>query len=274
MKAGIELNFSTLMTVLSPRKKDAYKGDFGCVVVVGGNAGMVGAPILAAQACYRVGAGRVKVVTRPEYAFMATMICPEIQSFGVATAEQLEPIIEKATVLVVGPGLGQDAWANAIAQELLQSNLPTLVDADALHLLAAQPHRRDNWILTPHLGEAAALLYTTTLALKSQQQEAVISMQAQYGGVAVLKGAPTWIAVPNGKTPFFCAQGNPGMATAGMGDVLSGVIAGLLAQGVSLEAAAKLGVVLHAKAGDSAAKQGARGMIASDLFPYLRKWVS
>jgi len=112
------------------------------------------------------------------------------------------------------------------------------------------------------------------LALKSQQQEAVISMQAQYGGVAVLKGAPTWIAVPNGKTPFFCAQGNPGMATAGMGDVLSGVIAGLLAQGVSLEAAAKLGVVLHAKAGDSAAKQGARGMIASDLFPYLRKWVS
>lgn len=270
-----KLNFSKLLAQLPKRQKDAHKGNFGHVIVIGGNHGMAGAPVLAAQACYRVGAGLVKVLTRPDYKMLATSLCPEVQTEGVTTEDQLKQALEKATVVIMGPGLGQDEWAVMLLQTLLlHCTLPMVVDADALRLLVRFPQARDNWVLTPHLGEAAALLKSCPIALKSKREEAVMSIQSRYGGVAVLKGHHTLVSTVQERTPHFCAQGNPGMATAGMGDVLSGVIGGLIAQGMDVSKAAQLGVVLHAKAGDSVAKAGERGLIASDLFPYLRKWVN
>ncbi|MBI5448667.1 MAG: NAD(P)H-hydrate dehydratase [Gammaproteobacteria bacterium] len=270
-----KLNFSKLMALFPARKKDIHKGECGNVVIIGGNEGMAGAPVLAAQAAYRVGAGRVIVATRAVHKMMATLMCPEVQTEGVEEASQLKRILEKATVVAVGPGLGQDEWAVPLLQTLLLDfNLPLVVDADALRLLVRFPQTRDNWVLTPHLGEAAALLKSCPIALKAKREEAVMSIQSQYGGTVILKGHHTLVSSAKARTPMYCAQGNPGMASAGMGDVLTGVIVGLMAQGLENDVAAALGVVLHAKAGDSAAKLGERGLMASDLLPHLRDWVN
>ena len=263
------LNFSKLIKYLPPRNKQAHKGDFGYVVVIGGNKSMVGAPILAAQAAYRVGAGIVKVLTHPDHAVLPSLVCPEIQAEGIESVGKLNRALARASVIVLGPGLGQDKWAKMLFQAVLRNTLPLVIDADALRLLAQTKQVRDNWVLTPHAGEAEALLGLSVLKINAEREKAALALQACYGGVVVLKGYPSLIA---NKDLSYCAQGNPGMATAGMGDVLSGVIGGLLAQGLTPVLAAQLGVVLHAKAGDSAAKLGGeRGMIASDLFPFLRR---
>ncbi len=147
-----------------------------------------------------------------------------------------------------------------------------MVDADALNLLAADPSESDRWVLTPHPGEAARLLRCDTETIQSDRYAAAASLQQRYGGVCVLKGAGTLVA--SSKRVAVCSTGNPGMASGGMGDVLTGVIAGLLAQGLSFVDASELGVWIHGAAGDSAAAQGERGMLASDLFPHLRHWVN
>ena len=145
-----------------------------------------------------------------------------------------------------------------------------VVDADALNLLAVEPAHRDNWILTPHAGEAARLLGQTVEQVQADRIAAAVALQQKYGGVVVLKGAGTLVVNATGDIAI-CSQGNPGMASGGMGDVLTGVIASLLAQGCDLTEAAQQGVCLHAHAADLAAQDGQRGLLASDIFPYLRR---
>ncbi len=199
---------------------------------------------------------------------------PEALIYGIAEAEDLSPLIAKTTVCIIGPGLGEDQWAQALFKEVIVSQLPMIIDASALRLLAQNPQHDDNWILTPHPGEAASLLNCSTRDIQRDRHQAAISLQQNYGGNIVLKGVGSLVCTDDGET-YLCNAGNPGMASAGMGDVLSGVIAGLLAQGLVLAEAAKLGVWLHATAADAAAKTlGERGLLASDLMSYLHRQVN
>jgi NAD(P)H-hydrate epimerase len=256
---------------LKPRPRDSHKGSWGHVLIVGGDDGFAGAVRLSAEAALRVGAGLVSVATRPEHRI--NLARPEIMCHGIKNDKALTLLLSKATVVVIGPGLGQSGWAKKMLGCVFQAKKPLIVDADALNGLAKKPIHYTDWVLTPHPGEAARLLNTTPAAIQSDRVAAVIALQKKYGGVSVLKGAGTLVAMANA-VPDLCQAGNPGMGTGGMGDVLSGVIGGLAAQGIPLFAAAKLGVVVHAKAGDLAAQEGERGMIASDLFPYLRRVVN
>jgi NAD(P)H-hydrate epimerase len=173
-------------------------------------------------------------------------------------------MIERADVVAIGPGLGRDQWARSLYQAVLESVRPLILDADALNLLAENPRRRDNWILTPHPGEAARLLDTKTSNVQSDRLAALRQLSDRFGGVVVLKGAGTLIGCST-EIPALCDRGNPGMATAGMGDVLTGILAALLAQIADPWTAARAAVLAHATAGDDAARNGERGLIASDL---------
>lgn len=271
--SGHRIQLDDFIHLLPLRPRDAHKGDFGHVLVVGGNQGMSGAVRMAAESAARVGSGLISVATRPEHAALVNMACPELMSHAVQHRRDLLPLLQKATVIAVGPGLGQDAWAQDMLTAVLACDLPLVVDADALNLLAQEPSYSDHWIMTPHPGEAARLLHSTALEVQADRFAAATRLQASFGGVCVLKGAGTLVAT--GKDiPAVCDAGNPGMASGGMGDVLTGVIAGLLAQGLSTGDAAQLGVCLHANAADRAAEQGERGLLASDLLPHLRELVN
>lgn len=255
---------------LAPRPRNWHKGLSGHVLVIGGDLGFSGAPRMAAEAALRVGAGLVSVATRPENAVVMNVDCPEIMCHGVLTPEELQPLVEKADVMVVGPGLGQSNWSKWLFNTIIQSTQPLIVDADGLNLLSQTDQVNDNWILTPHPGEAARLLGQSAETVQEDRLDAIKTINKRYGGVCVLKGAGSLIVAPH-SLPAICDKGNPGMATAGMGDILSGVIAGLVSQGVPLGDAAKLGVCMHATAGDLAAKEGERGMVAMDLMPFLKR---
>lgn len=268
------LAWSELKTQFHMREKSAYKGDFGHVLMVGGDHGMGGAVRLAGEAALRVGAGLVSVATRAEHRSLICASRPEIMCHAVKNAAELTVLMQKATVIVMGPGLGQSEWSRELFDFVLQTEKPLVVDADALNLLSEVPQKNPHWILTPHSGEAARLLHCNVTEVQSNRLASVKKLADQYDGVAVLKGAGTLIQFGDA-LPFRCDAGNPGMASGGMGDVLTGVISGLVAQHFSLFDAAKTGVLLHALAGDDAAKEcGERGIVASDLFFYLRKWVN
>ncbi|MFC3908790.1 NAD(P)H-hydrate dehydratase [Legionella dresdenensis] len=259
---------------LQPRKRNCHKGDFGHVLIIGGGPGMPGAVCLAANAALRTGAGLVSIATIEAHANHIVPGLPEAIIHGLTDASQILPLLEKATVCVLGPGLGIDQWAIDLFSQVISCQLPMVIDASALRLLAGMPQHDDNWVLTPHPGEAASLLSCATQDIQSDRYAAAAEIQHRYGGNVVLKGAGTLIACDDDSL-HVCTIGNPGMASAGMGDVLSGVIAGLIAQGMQLNQAAKLGVWLHARAGDLAShKGGERGLIASDLMPYLRTLVN
>ena len=255
---------------LKPRPRDWHKGLSGHVLVIGGDQGFSGASLMAAEAALRVGAGLVSVATHPESAPMMNVSCPEIMCHPVHAPADMEPLLKRADMIVLGPGLGQSEWGRSLFEALKNVILPMVVDADALNWLSALPRLNDNWILTPHPGEASRLLHTTTAAISANRLMSAQTIQKEYGGVVVLKGAGTIITTAHA-LPAICDRGNPGMSSAGMGDILSGVIGGLVAQRVPLFDAAKLGVYLHASAGDMAAREGERGTIATDLLPYLRQ---
>jgi NAD(P)H-hydrate epimerase len=180
-------------------------------------------------------------------------------------------------VLAIGPGLGTGTWAQRLWAVALSAGLPTVADADALNLLASNPVKLPpGWIITPHPGEAARLLGIDTAAVQGDRLGAARVLHARYGAVTVLKGAGTLVAsgAGGGAELAICERGNPGMATAGMGDVLTGVIAALRAQCGDGVQAARIGVLVHALAGDSAAQTGQRGLIASDVIAELRGWVN
>lgn len=268
-------------TYLPKRPRNSHKGDYGHVLVVGGNHGMAGAVMIAAQAALRVGAGLVSCATQPDHVSAVVARCPEVMAHGVTSKQAVEQL--RASVVVIGPGLGQKAWSEQLlyailAPDSLFTGQPFVVDADALTLLSQQKIIRkpycDHWILTPHPGEAACLLGCSSADIQNDRFAAVTEIQRRYGGVTILKGAGTLVA--DGKSvPALCPYGNPGMAAAGMGDCLSGVLGALLAQGLSVAQAARLGVCLHSRAGDLAAQQGGeRGTCATDLLPFLRQLVN
>ena len=258
---------------LPRRRRDAHKGDFGHVLVVGGDQGMGGAPRLAAEAALRCGAGLVSIATHRTHVDACLASLPEAMVHGVETPDDLEPLLARASVVAIGPGLGQSEWGEGLLGRVLATSLPLVVDADALNILAKSPKKRGNWILTPHPGEAGRLWGTDTAAVQHDRYAAVENLARRFGAVTVLKGAGSLIAV-DGETTAVCTAGNPGMAAPGMGDVLTGVIAALVAQGLLLADAARMGVYVHASAGDLAARQGERGLMARDLMEPLRRLVN
>lgn len=257
--------------VLPPRPRSAHKGDFGHVLIIGGDMGMAGAVYMAGSGALRVGAGLVSIATRRAYVSSLVSGRPELMCHGVEAPEELEPLLEKATVVAIGPGLGRAPWAQGLLAKALQSRQPLVVDADGLNLLAEEPVARGNWILTPHPGEAARLLGSNAAAVQTDRFMAVRALAGRYGGTIVLKGAGTLVVSAERHAVGVCPLGNPGMASGGMGDILTGVIAGILAQTGDLKAAARVGVWLHAWAADCAAEQGERGMSAMDLLPFIRE---
>lgn len=260
-----------VLQALPRRARISHKGQQGHVVVVGGGIGMAGAVRLAGEACLRVGAGLVTVATRPEHAAVLVAGRPELMCRGIMSAAELQPLLARADVIAIGPGLGQDAWAREVFSAVMNCTQPLIVDADALNLLAQDPALRRthaNWVLTPHPGEAARLLGTDTAHVQNARLQAVQDLCERYGGTVVLKGAGTLVMTKN-ELPAICDRGNPGMAAPGMGDVLTGVIAGIAAQCGNVWLAAQAGVRVHAVAGDHAARQGERGILAGDLFAHL-----
>jgi NAD(P)H-hydrate epimerase len=255
-----------IQAALPRRRRAANKGDFGRVLIVGSGSGMPGAARLAGEACLRVGAGLTTVAVAPENVAAIAAGRPELICVGVADeAEALATAIERADVIAVGPGLGRSPWARAALDAVLGSGKPLVVDADALNLLAeSRADARAHWILTPHPGEAGRLLNTSAQEIQKDRLRALGQLIERFGGIIVLKGAGTLVGAP-GRTPGLCERGNPGMATAGTGDVLTGAIAGILAQCQDPWAAARVGVLVHALAGDAAARGGERGVLASDL---------
>ena len=243
---------------MGPREINSHKGTYGRLLCIGGNRGTAGAIRLASEAALRSGAGR-----------------PEL----MVTDFNLEDALAWATCVVIGPGLGQDEWAESAFETTMKhcqsQNKPVVIDADALNLLCQQStaYTLSDSILTPHAGEAARLLGVSIDDVESDRFNYARQCSQRYHAVCVLKGAGTLI--DNEKKTWVCRHGNPGMATAGSGDVLSGILGALLAQGVETDIAAKYGVVLHAKAGDDIAQlYGQRGMIASDLFDAVRALIN
>ena len=266
-----ELIDDSIAGLLAPRRNNVNKSDFGHVLAIGGNAGMGGAIRLCGEAALRCGAGLVSVATRAANMSALNAARPELMACGIDDdALALAPLLQRATVIAVGPGLGQDAWGRMLFHAALGAGKPLVIDADALNLLAQQPRTLSMpCVLTPHPGEAARLLGCDTAMIQHDRFAAARALAARHAAVVVLKGAGTVIADSHGRIAA-CPWGNPGMASGGMGDLLTGVVAALLAQGLSSWDAARLAVALHARAGDVAAGVEQRGLLASDLFAPLR----
>lgn len=276
------LFYDTLKLLLQPRARDSHKGDYGHVLVVGGDHGMGGAVLMAGAAAARGGAGLTSIATRAEHVPPLIAQRPELLARGVASAADLNELLERATVLVLGPGLGQSPWSYECLKQALEigarRGLPAVLDADALNWLAKDSSLfpqglYGKCLLTPHAGEAARLLGLSRADVSQDRAGAVMALQQKFGGAALLKGAGTLICYPQGERiqVAACGHGNPGMASGGMGDVLSGLLGALLAQGFSLADSARLGVCIHSKAADLAAEAGGqRGLLATDLLPHIR----
>jgi NAD(P)H-hydrate epimerase len=257
--------------LLPARRPGMHKGDCGHVLVVGGAPGTSGAAHLTATAALRAGAGRVTLVTHPEHAAWANLGRPELMVQPAANGAELFPLLERADVVAIGPGLGQGAWGRSLWLAAADWDGPLVVDADALNLLAQAPRRRDHWVLTPHPGEASRLLGEDSAAINADRLAAVRALAKRFGGVALLKGAGTLVAAAPDAPAACLTGGHPGMATAGMGDALTGIIAALLGQGLPLRAAAVAGGAWHVAAARSAADRlgGERGMLAGDVIEAL-----
>ena len=250
------------------RRQASHKGTYGHVVIIGGNVGMFGAASLSAQAALRGGAGLVTALIRKgsaaaHYFPLAEIMCRELETSGID-----ESLQQRASVIAIGPGLGQNDWAKGMLDAAINSHKPLVLDADALNLLAEAPRYYDNWVLTPHPQEAARLLNCTTADIQNDRFSAAQLIANKYGGVCVLKGNGS--IIHNGKRSYLINAGNPGMATAGSGDVLTGVVVALMSQLDDAFTAASYGAWIHAQAGDKAAKKGMNAMIASDIIAELQ----
>ena len=266
--SAVRIDEAAVAELLPPRRRTAHKGQSGSVLVIGGNIGMPGAARMTGEAALRAGAGLVTIATRHENVAAIVGARPELMCRGITSADELTTLISRADVVALGPGLGQDEWAQTMFKTVLANDRRAVIDADALHLLAQSPHTNAHWILTPHPGEAARLLGKTAAEIQRDRLGAAREIASRYGGTVVLKGAGTLVVGEEG-WPAICDRGNPGMASPGMGDVLTGVIAGIVAQSADLTAAARVGVLVHALAGDMAARRGERGLLATDLFAHL-----
>ncbi|MBN8429866.1 NAD(P)H-hydrate dehydratase [Microbulbifer salipaludis] len=260
---------------LLPRPVDSYKNQFGHVLVVGGDHGFGGAALMAAEATARAGAGLISLASRPEHVAAVLTRCPEVMAHPVVSGQELEPLLEAPDVIAVGPGLGKSPWSEQLLARAGRARAKLVLDADALNILAGgrvlAGVQRDDWVLTPHVGEAARLLGVSTTEVSADRVAAAKAIQQKFSGVVILKGSGTLIAHSEGVE--LINSGNPGMASGGMGDLLTGVIAALLGQGMAPPAAARLAVWLHGEAGNRAAQDGQRGLLATDLLPHIRALV-
>lgn len=270
--AALLLQPGFLATALPARPRSAHKGHNGHLLCIGGATGMGGAILLCAEAALRCGAGLVSVATQSANVPALLSRRPEAMSLAVDAPGELQPLLSRASVVAIGPGLGRDAWGRALFEAAAGCGKPRVLDADALFHLAPAPHALgDDVVLTPHPGEAARLQGDDGSAPPHDRFALAAELAARYRCNVVLKGAGSIVAAP-GEIPRVIAAGNPGMASGGMGDVLTGTIAALRAQGLGAFDAACIGTLLHACAGDMAARDGGeRGLLASDLMPCLRR---
>lgn len=282
-----QLDYETLLRDFPQRRGNSHKNSFGNLLLVGGDQGMSGAILMSAVAAMRTGAGVVTIATHPAHAGFLGAMHPELMVRGIDEATALDALVDKASCMVIGPGLGRSDWSKQLFLRAIDADLPMVIDADGLNWLSHLSNTRrhdNNWVLTPHPGEASRLLQGAVDASDDYQSlnlpnvqfdrfSTVKELQKIYGGHVLLKGQGTLICHDH-KT-CLCPYGNPGMSTAGMGDVLSGVIGGLVAQGCSLTLATNLGAVVHSKAGDAcAAQSGQRGLMATDLYPEIRRLIN
>ncbi len=324
--SAARIDIHSVAKLLPPRRPSTHKGDCGHVLVVGGDVGYGGAALMAAEAAARSGAGTVSLLTRAAHVTAMLARRPEIMVRAVeapdaADAEMVIRMMARASVVVIGPGLGRSAWSSAMLRLVLQEagqRIPLVVDADALNLLAekraqlnelagghgrlsvagsaagsdvgtvvgtatgsASGLRRSNWVLTPHPGEAARLLGWSNEQVKADRFAAVRQLQESWGGACLLKGAGSLLCFTSsnaeGATPSIelCTEGNPGMASGGMGDVLSGMIGAFMAQGLSPADSLRCGVCIHGESADlAAAAAGERGLLATDLLQHVRQLVN
>ena len=269
------MDLDDLMESFPQVEADVYKNQRGHCMVIGGDQGYGGAVAMAAEAAMRIGSGLTSVATQPQHVTAVLARCPEVMACGVISGQQLEPWLDRPTTLVIGPGLGRSSWSEQLLQKAVATELPMVLDADALNILAqgvVVPAAKDyQWVLTPHAAEAARLLDVTVADIQADRFAAIREIQQKYNAVVLLKGAGTLIAGQDTVIKA-CPYGNSAMATAGTGDLLSGTIGGLIAQGMSLQMAAELGCCLHSAAADMAVQAlGFRGILATDLLPYLRQ---
>lgn len=266
------------MPVLPQREVAAHKGTFGKLLCIGGNEGFGGAIRLTSEAALRTGAGLVKVYCHDSARLTVSASRPELM---VETrTSQLSEQLKWSSAVVIGPGLGKDIWAQQTLQTVLEHCLKyhkhIVVDADALNLVAENPTMSvpaNLSILTPHAAEAGRLLNMTAAQVETNRYQAATLLTQKFDAVALLKGAGSLVAAQD--NTWVCQNGNPGMATAGMGDVLCGVLGALMAQGMSNRLSALYGVCLHSYAADLAAQEnGEIGLLASDLFPYIRTLIN
>ena len=258
---------------LKPRPKDSHKGLFGTVTVIGGASGMVGAALLAGRAALKMGAGCVHVGMLADNAPAVDLLQPELMLHTAGDALRST----RPDVMVVGCGLGQSPAAQKVLYDALLLDVALVLDADALNLIAMRPDlrgmlhtRKAPAVFTPHPGEAARLLGCTTEDVQKDRGRSALSLVERLGGSVVLKGAGSICAMRNARL-YINQTGNPGMSSAGMGDVLSGMIAAFIAQGLSADEAMLLGVHLHGAAGDELAKQQATlGMSATEVTEWAR----
>lgn len=260
-----------LIKLIPGRKEDANKNDFGHVLIVGGDYNLAGSVIMAAEAAFKVGSGKVTVLTRPDHFNALITRLPCAMTTSANSTRELKKIVENKSVVAFGPGLGNSAWSNKMFEFFIHLDLPKVIDADALNLLSNSKtnYHLSQAVLTPHAGEAARLLKSSSKSIQADRLLAVKQLQEKYQTTVVLKGKNSLILDQQQKL-FSCPYGNSGMAVAGMGDVLTGIIAGLAAQKLALNHAAVLGVYLHALAGDLAKeKQGEIGILPTELINYL-----
>lgn len=312
--SATRIDVQSVARLLRPRRPSTHKGDCGHVLVVGGDVGYGGAALMAAEAAARAGAGTVSLLTRAAHVTAMLSRRPEIMVRAVEApdgvdAEMVVRMIARASVVVIGPGLGRSPWSSSLLRLVLQvagQRIPLVVDADALNLLAEKRAqlselagsagvanapagtaglRRQNWVLTPHPGEAARLLGWRNEQVKADRFAAVRLLQELWGGVCLLKGAGSLLCfegsgfeesgLEGAAHIELCTEGNPGMATGGMGDVLSGMIGAFIAQGLSLADSLRCGVCIHGASADlAAAAAGERGLLATDLLQHIRQLIN
>ncbi|WP_372964351.1 NAD(P)H-hydrate dehydratase [Marinobacter sp.] len=252
------------------RPLNAHKGRFGHVLVVAGDRGFGGAGIMAAEAASRAGAGLISLATRPEHVSAALVRCPNVMTHGLIHGSELVPLLQRADVVVCGPGIGKSAWGQQMLQQVVESGKPRVLDADALNLMATRAAiPMSKHVLTPHPGEAARLLGLTVAEIEADRLVAAREIQRIWGGVVLLKGAGTVIATGSGE-PFIIAGGNPGMATGGMGDVLSGIIGAFMGQLPEASLATVAAAAAHLAAADKAVEElGYMGLLPTDVIAGL-----
>jgi NAD(P)H-hydrate epimerase len=236
---------------------------------------MSGAIMLCGEAALRSGAGKVTLATHPDHALVINATRPELMVHSTSDGAEMQSLLESADVLILGPGLGREAWSKSMRQACWGHEKPMVMDADALNLAAREGDIEmtsgfgARCVITPHPAEAARLLGSSAQEVQNDRVSAARELAGQSGAVVILKGCGTVVAEPGGRHAI-CPLGNPGMATAGAGDVLAGVVGALMAQGFEPWRAATMGVVAHAMAGDKAAREiGERGLLASDIMRQL-----